>query len=390
MRSGFDLGLIERHHRAREAVMRDTGLMPAGVDPAVVRGWQRCLTLGIEPDRAVVFQPISRSLPRALLDTNNQLKHLALNEVHQLARALSSQSAVVVLADSHLSVIHADGLSASLPNELHMLSRVGVDTSERSIGSNALSIAAAEMSAVTVLQNAHFCSGNAIFSCAGAPIRTPSGQLVGVLDVTTAYKPLPGEALFLTAAAARAIENNFFRPALGQIVVRCHPRAEFVSTPMAALLLLSEQGDVIGANETALGFFGLRWPLRGVQAEQLFETPWSQLLGSLGQDRASFTQLVSANGMPVCASIEAPSRVQAVVNQALAQEVTANAQPYTSRVVIDGRTQTHPVQQADRLADVERLAIEQALQRFDGNIAAAARSLGVSRGTLYRRLRETK
>lgn len=39
-----------------------------------------------------------------------------------------------------------------------------------------------------------------------------------------------------------------------------------------------------------------------------------------------------------------------------------------------------------QLDDVERMAIEEAIQRHGGNMSQVARSLGISRGALYRRL----
>jgi DNA-binding NtrC family response regulator len=49
---------------------------------------------------------------------------------------------------------------------------------------------------------------------------------------------------------------------------------------------------------------------------------------------------------------------------------------------------TRAQREAERLPldDVERIAIEKALQRHDGNIAQAATALGVSRPALYRRM----
>jgi transcriptional regulator of acetoin/glycerol metabolism len=38
------------------------------------------------------------------------------------------------------------------------------------------------------------------------------------------------------------------------------------------------------------------------------------------------------------------------------------------------------------LEDVERLLIQKALSRFDGNVSQAAKALGLSRSALYRRL----
>jgi DNA-binding NtrC family response regulator len=42
------------------------------------------------------------------------------------------------------------------------------------------------------------------------------------------------------------------------------------------------------------------------------------------------------------------------------------------------------------LQELERLAIQQALQRVDGNRVAAAKLLGIGRATLYRKLQELK
>jgi transcriptional regulator of acetoin/glycerol metabolism len=50
--------------------------------------------------------------------------------------------------------------------------------------------------------------------------------------------------------------------------------------------------------------------------------------------------------------------------------------------LLSPRAQTH---QAD-LAEAERGAIRRALARAEGNVSAAARALGLSRATLYRRM----
>jgi DNA-binding NtrC family response regulator len=63
-------------------------------------------------------------------------------------------------------------------------------------------------------------------------------------------------------------------------------------------------------------------------------------------------------------------------NDALAASVRAAA----------ARTRAQRAEELRPLDDVERLAIEKALQRHDGNIAQAAASLGVSRPALYRRM----
>jgi transcriptional regulator of acetoin/glycerol metabolism len=46
-----------------------------------------------------------------------------------------------------------------------------------------------------------------------------------------------------------------------------------------------------------------------------------------------------------------------------------------------------PLADGAALSEIERGAMEQALEACEGNMSAAARRLGVSRSTLYRRLR---
>jgi transcriptional regulator of acetoin/glycerol metabolism len=43
-------------------------------------------------------------------------------------------------------------------------------------------------------------------------------------------------------------------------------------------------------------------------------------------------------------------------------------------------------QDAQSLDDLERDAVQRALQKHDGNVSKAAKELGLSRGALYRRL----
>lgn len=64
--------------------------------------------------------------------------------------------------------------------------------------------------------------------------------------------------------------------------------------------------------------------------------------------------------------------------------------PGSIRVVrASDRTQASP-QASGTLAAVEADAIQRALATHDGNISAAARALGISRGTLYKRLKESQ
>jgi transcriptional regulator of acetoin/glycerol metabolism len=60
----------------------------------------------------------------------------------------------------------------------------------------------------------------------------------------------------------------------------------------------------------------------------------------------------------------------------------------TTDAVMSAQTAIKPGTAPARLEDVELLAIQRALDEHGGNVSAAARTLGVSRNTIYRKLHQ--
>ena len=313
----LDHTVIERNRRARDEFLSGASPSPFIIEPAIVRAWQRCVRIGVEPERPVEFKAVHANERRAAIDANRSLVEAAGDELDRLGRAMVPSGASVILADMSLVTIGVRGRPAAMAREMQVACREGVDLSEPSIGSNALTIAAIEQSPSIVLNNAHFCSMNAIFACAAAPIRSPVGALLGVIDVTTCHQPLPAEAPFLVNASARAIENAIFARDTERTVVRFHPRADLLGTPMEAVILCSPDGDIVGANEAALGLLGLRWPLRGAHFSRSFRLAFGELLARAGRREFAALTLVSASGVPLHAQVAMPMR-EPVRSRALA------------------------------------------------------------------------
>lgn len=386
-----DQTVIERNRRARDEFLAGANPSPFIIDPAIVRAWQRCVRIGVEPERPVEFKAVHANERRAAIDANQSLVEAAGDELDRLGRAMVPSGASVILADMSLVTIGVRGRAAAMSRELQVACREGVDLSEPSIGSNALTIAAIEQSPSIVLNNAHFCSMNAIFACAAAPIRSPVGALLGVIDVTTCHQPLPAEAPFLVNASARAIENAIFARDTDRMVVRFHPRADLLGTPMEAVILCSPDGDIVGANEAALGLLGLRWPLRGAHFSRSFRLAFADLLARAGRREFAALTLVSASGVPLHAQVAMPMRkggrgpADRLQGPGPGLAIDSDIPPG-----LRGRGEPAAGGEADeigRLRDLQHRAITRAIDKHRGNLSQAARELGVSRGTLYRRLK---
>jgi transcriptional regulator of acetoin/glycerol metabolism len=104
----------------------------------------------------------------------------------------------------------------------------------------------------------------------------------------------------------------------------------------------------------------------------LFARPASQ--------RADLVELSARTGLQVMARFEGESaHADAPGSPASAARPPAN--PSAADAPADGPLPAPPA----RMRDLERHAIERTLAALDGNVAATARQLGISRNTIYRR-----
>ena len=94
---------------------------------------------------------------------------------------------------------------------MHAIARIGVDLSERAVGTTAIGAALAERVPVWLHRGEHFFDDTAVYSCAGAPLFGPDGDCVGMLDLTGVLAPQRRALRHLVALAARRIGNALVR-----------------------------------------------------------------------------------------------------------------------------------------------------------------------------------
>ncbi|MCU0899235.1 MAG: GAF domain-containing protein [Cypionkella sp.] len=130
--------------------------------------------------------------------------------------------------------------------------------SEARAGTNGIGTCLAEGRAVTIHRDQHFLARNIGLSCSSAPVHGPDGQLLAVIDVSTARAELADAVAGLigntVAEAARKVEADLFH--------RHYPRARVLQVPSleraaGALLAVDADDLVIGATRAARQHLGL-------------------------------------------------------------------------------------------------------------------------------------
>lgn len=355
---------------------------PGGQAPAAAlrRSWERCAASGMPRYRRVVFNPVTRSRMSELEDTHAPFVRIARPEVERLASAVVPAGMVVILGDGDGIVLDVAGDLPALAAPLRSAARLGVDLTEQAIGSNALSVAAADELLNLVGLREHYCDDLREFFCVAAPISDPQGRRIGILDITSFGSMPRFDAVPLVAQCAIAIENAMFVADRDHALLRLHARSDLLDSPLAGLLQVGADNTVTSANRAALSMLGIsREELYTRPVEEILATSLDRLLDS-ARPNGRDVELRCAGGLALRARArlagadKAPPALAASVNAVFPREAGEVAGPRNAGL------------QDESLATIERRAVEESLRRHDGNVSAAARALGLSRTTIYRKL----
>jgi len=346
--------------------------MPSAFDEsALLRSWGRCQSAGLRPGQRIEFDTVGRARLAEIDDRYGRFAHAARPEMERLLQSFNQSDYAVLLASPDGVLIDALGHPDNQSPRLKTLARRGVDIAERRVGTTAPSVAAAEWRAHLVHADAHYCEDNRVFFCVAAPIEGPQGERVAVIDVTGCERVPQFDALGVVREAAVAIENLLFAAGREQVLVRFHHRPESIGTPAEAIVGVAADGLILSANRAALRYLNrTRAELRASSFDALFGRRFAPLLARGAAARVVELHLLT--GLAVHAVIDTGAATDAAMPEAAPAATTLAAAP-------DAAAPT-------TMRDMEIEFIRQTLERCGGNMSKAARELGVSRNTIYRRL----
>ena len=338
------------------------GTRGARIEPWLLRSWQRCLAAGHRPQQRVSFDPVTRHAIHRAAERNRALLAAARPVLARLSRAIADTRYFAILTDAEGIVIEVGALpGGSNPADRHArdIARVGVDLSERAVGTTAIGAALAEHKSVWLHRGEHFFDDTGIFSCAGAPLFGPQGECIGMLDLTGVQVAERPELRHLAAQSAHSIENAMLHNHPCALRLRLDWPGYGTGPGSEGLLCIDADGRVTASNTAARQMLH-RPP--GVQAtphcSDLFALPPEMLFDAARRGDAVLE-------VPLWSGLRVQARPQ-LADRAPLPHATSAERP--------------------RLRDVETALIRRAVDDARGNVAEAARALGISRATVYRKL----
>ena len=343
---------------ARRSALQDRVNLPSGwVAPWVERSWQRCLGLGLRPDEPLAFNVLSQQHVHRTAEANQRLVQTAKPILEILGRAIVNTRYFAILTNAQGVVVDVSGQIDRSDPRAHLITRIGTDLSEQSVGTTAIGTVLAERQAVWLHRGEHFFAGTAHYSCAGAPLFGPTGACVGMLDLTGVDVPERPELQHLAALSARSIENNWVKQMTPALLLRFNWAGLSIGSESDALIGLNADGLVVCANRAARAITGLNLQ-SGEHAGDIFATAWQSLFDLLPQKQLE---------VPLWTGLQV-------------------------QIQRDDSTRTSPIatRPAPMLKAIETDLIRRAMEHAKGNVAEAALRLGISRATLYRKISPQK
>ncbi|HWI83465.1 helix-turn-helix domain-containing protein [Ramlibacter sp.] len=344
--------------RARRAVLggEDAGA-PLPIEAWVERSWRRCLALGQRPEHHLTFDLIAAPARRRVIEENQPLVRAARPVLERLGATLASSRYFAVLTNHEGIVVDAHGPIDRGDRRADLITRVGVDLSERCVGTTAIGAALTELQPVWLHRGEHFFADTSVYSCAGAPLFGPDGRCVGMLDLTGVEAIERPELKHLAAQSARSIENELVLRLPHALLLRLNWPGRSLGGPDDGLVCLDADGWVLGCNDAARQLLPQLAPPGGpTHSAELF-----------AQRCESWFDLARRSAAPpVEVALWSGLRLQALPQL-----------PGHAGVSIPAKAP---------LREVEIALIRKAVAEARGNVVKAAQALGISRATVYRKL----
>lgn len=286
-----------------------------GSDPSIARSWLRCLE-DYHLDPALTMAPTVLEHGRVLESRERlqQVLQIAGNEMTSLHQQLSGAGHAVLLTDARGVILNC----VTAPAERKIFERAGLwlgaDWSEACEGTNGIGTCLVERQSLTIHQDEHFRGRHTGLTCSASPVFDPHGELLAVLDVSSARHEVSRQSQFHTMAlvnlSAKMIESCYFlRYFDNQWLLRFHLQAESVGLFSEGLLAFDGEGRICAVNQSALNLLGhIRGGLLGQPVEAFFDCSLDELLGRASANASASWPLRTRDGRRLFAVLRGQPR----------------------------------------------------------------------------------
>lgn len=221
----------------------------ADLSPVVLDSWQRSRTYQVDPLQET--GPI-RYQQDALADLqlqNGDLIEISIPLMMRLYNLVRGSGFIVTLCDRHGVLLKVIGDNSPMKKANQIQFVEGADWSEEAVGTNAIGTCLYVEKPLQIFAAEHYSKCCQWWTCSASPIRDPSGQIVGVLNISGPFEAVHTHTLGMIVSAVSAIENQWMVEEKNRTNAMMQRYLESaINTLSEGVLVLNQQHQVIHAN----------------------------------------------------------------------------------------------------------------------------------------------
>ncbi|MEM7243076.1 MAG: GAF domain-containing protein [Pseudomonadota bacterium] len=220
---------------------------------SIVASWRRSFYYhGVQPESTRKALVLTHAELTDIRHRRDRLIYVARPILEDLFRSVGLSGFTVVLSDKSGVLLDKISNDYDEPDFENAGLRLGSIWSEDHQGTNAIGTVAVDARPMVVFKDQHFRCSVTELTCVGAPIFDLRGELIGVLDVTSARADTQAETakflLPIITSTANRIESEYFRACFDHANIVVANGYSKIGTP---LLAADDDDLIIGANRAA-------------------------------------------------------------------------------------------------------------------------------------------
>jgi|APCry1669192806_1035432.scaffolds.fasta_scaffold09180_2 sigma-54 dependent transcriptional regulator, acetoin dehydrogenase operon transcriptional activator AcoR len=255
----------------------------------ITNSWTRCVNEhGLDPTASRPARILEQAQLREHQEQAESFQRVARAGMEQLFKRVSSLGYVVLLTDAEGITVDYIG-NDQWDRELKKAGLyVGADWNEKHAGTCGVGTCIYEQEALTCHHGDHFDAAHISLTCTAAPLFDPTGNFMGVLDVSALQSPDAKESQHLTrhlaTMYAQLVEDaNFIRHFHNHWILRLGTDWAMVNVSGEFMIAFDREGTIVGANHAASKSLkampkGIYEPtLIGHQLSDVFKTSFDEI-----------------------------------------------------------------------------------------------------------------
>jgi len=220
--------------------------------------WQRSVGAGLSESQPPEELRLNSSAIRQKHEQHGQLIGLVQSHALPLFNQLMAHtSSRLILSDKEGYVLCHWGVDKYSDRLANVALDIGVNWQEAHKGTNAIGTALTARQAVSVVGDQHFIRQHRFMSCTACPIFSPSGEMIGAIDITSEQQRHTQQTLLLVSSLAQQVET-----AILCHLPDSHYRIDLASQPSLinsgwqGVLVADNAGKILGCNPMARQLLG--------------------------------------------------------------------------------------------------------------------------------------